>query len=204
MGIRIGSLLTIVCRAEAGADIVSIQLPSDPHAQALRERIEGLGRKFSVYDCDVANSKALRETFSKIWQAGTIPDVLLNCAGIINSAPVIDMDDDAIDSVLNINLKATFVTCQEFGKKLISLGRPGKIINIGSISAFVGINTCAPYAVSKGGVMQATRTFSGEFAPKGIQVNCICPGHMKTPLTKPYYEDVNGIGGYLQMRTPAG
>lgn len=78
--------------------------------------------------------------------------------------------------VLDINLKGSFVACQEMAKHLVSLGKPGKIINVGSMTSFIGMYGVAPYAASKGGVLQMTKAFSNELAEKGIQVNCICPG----------------------------
>lgn len=68
------------------------------------------------------------------------------------------------------------MAAQEFGRKLLELKRPGKIINIGSITSFIaGVNVSA-YAASKGGVVQMTKAFSNEWASRGIQSNCICPG----------------------------
>jgi 2-deoxy-D-gluconate 3-dehydrogenase len=130
--------------------------------------------------------------------------------------------------VLNINLKATFIAGQEFGKRLISLKRPGKIINIASIISYIANYDISPYAASKGGVLQTTKAFSNEWASKGINVNCICPGYvvyafveseatgfilylltnpryMKTAMTTQYttdpkYKDYND---YIIGRTPA-
>lgn len=70
------------------------------------------------------------------------------------------------------------MTCQEFAKKLFELGRPGKIVNIGSMTSFIGMFNVSAYASSKGGVLQMTKAFSNELAPRGIQVNCICPGYV--------------------------
>jgi 2-deoxy-D-gluconate 3-dehydrogenase len=81
-----------------------------------------------------------------------------------------------LDQVFAINLKASFVAAQEFGKKLLELKRPGKIINIASIISFIANINIAAYACTKGGVLQMTKAFSNEWAGKGINVNCICPG----------------------------
>lgn len=100
-------------------------------------------------------------------------DILLNCAGIQRRAEAAEFTDEQIDDVLDINLKATLVSCQEFAKKLLADGRPGKIINIASIISFIGGKNITPYAASKGGVMQLSKAFSNEWAEKGIQVNSI-------------------------------
>jgi 2-deoxy-D-gluconate 3-dehydrogenase len=73
-----------------------------------------------------------------------------------------------------VNLKASYVAAQEFGLRLLKLGRPGKIINIGSFTSYTAMTHVAAYAATKGGVLQMTKAFSNEWAEHGIQVNCIC------------------------------
>lgn len=73
-------------------------------------------------------------------------------------------------------MKATYASCQEFGRKLLELNRPGKIINIASVTAFQANKFTGVYAATKGAVVQMTKAFSNEWASKGIQVNCISPG----------------------------
>lgn len=165
-----------IALAEAGADIVSIQLPDDPRASLLKEGVESLGRKLTVFESDVADSAKLRACFAEIWAAGVVPDILLNCAGINRRAQVENFTDEDIDAVFAINLKASFVAAQEVGKKLLELKRPGKIINIASIISFIANYNIAAYACTKGGVLQMTKAMSNEWAKHGINVNCICPG----------------------------
>ncbi|KAJ5723439.1 hypothetical protein N7488_001474 [Penicillium malachiteum] len=188
--------------AEAGANIVSIQLVDDPNGPKLRAAVEALGRSFSAFECDVCDSKALRENFGEIWKNEIQPDILLNCAGVNRRGKVEDLTDEDIDVVLGTNLKASYVAAQEFGRQLIALERPGKIVNIGSMLCFLGMYNVSAYAASKGGVLQMTKAFSNEWASKGIQVNCICPGYLKTPMTKKIVEDPE-YSSYIMTRTPA-
>lgn len=92
-------LAMAVALAEAGADIVSIQLAGDPRASLLDDMVKALGRKLRVFETDVADSKKLRDCFAKIWEAGVLPDILLNCAGINRRAKVEDLKDEDIDAV---------------------------------------------------------------------------------------------------------
>ncbi|KAF7589719.1 hypothetical protein BBP40_003917 [Aspergillus hancockii] len=205
--------------AEAGANIVSIQLPGDPNGAKLRSGVESFGRSFSAFECDICESKVFRETFHQIWEAGIQPDILLNCAGVNRRGKVEDLTDEDIDvvgsdtaiccrvyaddiKVLATNLKASYVAAQEFGRRLLTLQRPGKIVNIGSMLCFLGMYNVSAYAASKGGVLQMTKSFSNEWAPKGIQVNCICPGYLKTPMTKKILADAE-YSSYIIKRTPA-
>lgn len=88
-----------IALAEAGADIVSIQLPQDRYAERLASAVSELGRSIRVFEGDVSNSVAVRSIFSKIWESGVVPDILLNCAGIVRRGPAEDVPDEDIDAV---------------------------------------------------------------------------------------------------------
>lgn len=85
--------------AESGADIVSIYAPNDPAQAKLEQSIQGVGRKITGFECDISNSQSLRTTFQKIWEAGIVPDILLNCAGLNRRGSIEEMTDDKIDLV---------------------------------------------------------------------------------------------------------
>lgn len=104
-------------------------------------------------------------------------------------AAAVDFTTADIDAVIDINLKAVLVSCQEFAKPLLSSNRSGKIINIASVISFIGGKNITPYAASKGGVLQVTKALSNEWAEKGVQCNCIHPGYFRTPMTDQYVED---------------
>lgn len=74
-------------------------------------------------------------------------------------------------------MKAVYVADQEFGRRLLALNRPGKIINICSVTAFQANRYTSVYCATKGAVLQMTKAFSNEWASRGIQVNCISPGY---------------------------
>jgi len=191
-----------IALAEAGANIVSIQLPDDPLAANLASAITRLGRSLTVFEGDVGNAASLRSTFSNIWASGVLPDILLNCAGIVRRGPAEDVADADIDALFNINLKGSFIATQEFGKELLRLRRPGKIINIASITGFVATVNCSAYATTKAGVVQMTKAFSNEWASKGIQINCIVPGYIRTEMTEKSIQDP-AYRDYQLGRTPA-
>lgn len=88
-----------IALAEAGADIVSIQLSGDARSDMLKEGVAACGRKIRVFEANLADSAALRKCFADIWAAGIVPDILLNCAGINKRAKVEDFKDDDIDAV---------------------------------------------------------------------------------------------------------
>ncbi|KAG4443992.1 hypothetical protein IFR05_000539 [Cadophora sp. M221] len=200
-----GGLGTEMCLslAEAGANIVALLLPGDKATPALSNLVTETGRSFTSFECDVSNTSAVREVFSKIWSCSIAPDILLNCAGLNRRHPIVDMTDADIDLIFALNLKGVYVASQEFGRRLIALNRPGKIVNIASITSFIANVNVSAYATSKGGVLQMTKAFSNEWASKNIQVNCICPGYFKTPLTQELVNNPEFDSSVLD-RTPAG
>lgn len=105
--------------ASAGANIVSIELPNDPGSENTQKVVEGCKRTYRKYKCDVRELKQIRAIYQKIWDDGVEADILLNCAGVQRRAEATDFTDDDIDFVIDINIKATLVSCQEFAKKLI-------------------------------------------------------------------------------------
>jgi 2-deoxy-D-gluconate 3-dehydrogenase len=112
-----------VALAEAGADVVSIQIANDPRAALLEEGVvKQCGRKLRTYETDVSDSPKLRETFQKIWSDGVVPDILLNCAGINRRSKVEDFKDEDIDAVgFLFSLPRYLSSCS----CLIYCGKPG-------------------------------------------------------------------------------
>jgi 2-deoxy-D-gluconate 3-dehydrogenase len=109
-------------------------------------------------------------------------DILVNNAGIIRRAPAADHTDADWDAVLNVNLDGVFTACREAGRHMLARGS-GKIINIASLLTFFGGITVPGYAASKGAVGQLTKALSNEWSSKGVQVNAIAPGYMRTDNT---------------------
>ncbi|OJI98065.1 hypothetical protein ASPVEDRAFT_124583 [Aspergillus versicolor CBS 583.65] len=189
--------------AKAGASIVSIELPDDPNAGNLAKAISDAGSSLHAFYCDVGNAEQLRACFAQIWDAGAVPDILVNSAGIARRNKCEDATDAELDLLLDINVKSFYIACQEFGRRLLSLDRPGKIINIASVTAFQANKNTSIYSASKGAVVQMTKAFSNEWSSRGIQVNAICPGWMRTPMTEVYAAD-EAVSSYLMSRIPMG
>ncbi|ETI29333.1 hypothetical protein G647_01786 [Cladophialophora carrionii CBS 160.54] len=197
----LGSALTLGLAQAGVSTIVSIELPNDPSSSDLKSKIDGVGGKLLQFQCDLRNAKSLRECYQSIWNAGIVPDILINCAGVMRRNLCENATDEELDLLLEVNVKSFYISMQEFGRKLLSLGRPGKIINIASVTSYqAGFNTSV-YSSTKGAVIQMTKAFSNEWASKGIQVNAICPGFMKTSMTAQYQGDQKMVD-YLMARVP--
>ena len=132
---------------------------------------------------------------------GTI-DILINNAGILRQNPISETSDEEWNAVINTNLKGPFLLTREVLPTFEKHGR-GKIVNIASIAGIIGYENLSPYCASKGGIIAMTRALAIEFAPKRINVNCICPGAIKTGMTKMIEENETMLKQTL-MSIPAG
>ena len=118
---------------------------------------------------------------------GTI-DILINNAGVLYQRPLSETSDEEWDTVININLKGPFLLTREVLPVFEKHGK-GKIVNIASIAGIIGYENLSAYCASKGGIIAMTKSFTLEFAPSKINVNCICPGAIKTGMTKAIEEN---------------
>jgi 2-deoxy-D-gluconate 3-dehydrogenase len=130
-------------------------------------------------------------------------DILVNSAGTISRKPAVDWTDKEWEQDLNVNLKGTFLCCQEVGRRMISLENGGKIINVASLLSVIGVPNVIPYASSKGGVASLTRGLAVEWAKYRINVNAVGPGYIRTDLTRALQEDTSRSSN-ITSRIPVG
>jgi 2-deoxy-D-gluconate 3-dehydrogenase len=174
-----------VALAEAGADVaVHDRSPVDGTCG----RIQALGRRTAALSGDITELEApdrlVRETLSAL---GAL-DVVVNNAGTIRRAPAAETSDEDWLAVLDVNLSAVYRMCRAAGRHMLRQGR-GKIVNVASLLAFQGGILVPAYAASKGGVAQLTKALANEWAGKGVNVNAIAPGYVRTANTAPLQKD---------------
>lgn len=143
---------------------------------------------------DVTEQKSVEACFHEIIEREKKLDVLINTAGIGKSEKAYDFKEEDIRRILDVNLMGTIFTNQQ-AAKIMKVQGEGKIINLGSIGGVMAHTLCSmPYAASKAGVHQITRTFAAEMAEYGVNVNCIAPTWVNTPLISgkdpSYYENI--------------
>ncbi|KAK5991608.1 2-keto-3-deoxygluconate 5-dehydrogenase [Cladobotryum mycophilum] len=190
--------------AEAGANIIIVQIPGDTNTET-KETLAKLPVKVSVYDCDLASVDEIKRTVAEIAERdGHQIDILINCAGVSGHKSIVDVDDEFRERIFNINMRATYVMTQEVGKRMIATGKGGKVLNVSSVTSMIATVNLSVYAGTKGAVNQFTSAFANEWAEHNIQVNCLCPGYILTPLTRPYLENEPGFKEKILERTPAG
>jgi 2-deoxy-D-gluconate 3-dehydrogenase len=185
--------------AEAGADVACHGIPlPDATCDAIRK----LGRRAHPLPGDFRDPRAPAAVMAAVVEHFGKIDILVNNAGIIRRAPAVDYAEADWSAVLEVNLSSVFRLCQLAGRHMLERGS-GKIVNISSLLAFQGGITVPAYAASKGGVAQITKAFANEWASKGINVNAIAPGYIRTDNTAPLQADPTRNRQILE-RIPAG
>ena len=172
--------------AEHGADILLVQ--RDTSNTKTKEMIEKIGRKSSIIECDLNDMNLVRNLFEKVDKIIDRVDIVVNNAGIQRRAPAEVFSENDWDDVIDVDLKAVFLICQQAGKRMLER-KQGKIINTASLISFQGGITIPAYASAKGGVAQLTKALANEWAGRGINVNAIAPGYIDTDLTKALQEN---------------
>jgi 2-deoxy-D-gluconate 3-dehydrogenase len=187
--------------AEAGSDIAIVDQNTNSVAK-VTEELKNLGRRCVGIRCDVTNYDNIRAAVETTLRDLGGLNILVNAAGTTGGGPPQSMLEDEWDRVVDINLKASFRFCQAAYPALVKAGG-GKIINIGSIYAFLGSAVAVHYAVSKGGVVQMTKSLAVAWANDNIQVNAILPGFVRTGMTSSVIENEDFYQSIIQ-RAPAG
>ena len=187
--------------AREGADVAVNDVTANPHAGAnswrgvdsVVEEIRDMSRRAISVIADVSNADQVeamvRETSERL---GPI-DILVNNAGSSagpDRVPVVELKEDAWDTVQRVNVKGTFLCSRAVARRMLDSGRKGKIIIISSGAGKQGIARYAAYCASKFALIGFTQSLALELAPHGINVNAICPGLVET-------ERITGIAAAL-------
>ena len=168
--------------AGAGANIVVAARSVEKTAQAL-EDIRALGVEAHGITVDVTQEPAIqRMVTNTIDHMGRL-DILVNNSGIAVRAQPQDLTAAQWDSVVDVNLRAAFLASKEVYSHMVSAGG-GKVINVGSMYSLFGSDWGAPYAASKAGLVQLTKSLAVAWAKDNIQVNAVLPGWFVTDLTR--------------------
>lgn len=185
--------------AEAGAD-VALAGRREP-SETLRA-IEARGRKSVSITADLSSPEPVRRVVDETLAGLGRLDVLVNNAGIIKRNDLLDFTEEEWDEVIDTNLKTLFFLSQNAARHMARRGS-GKIINIASLLTFQGGIRVPSYAAAKSGVGGLTKAMANELAPKGIQVNAIAPGYIRTNNTSALQADETRNRQILE-RIPAG
>lgn len=133
---------------------------------------------------DLSDVSACDEVVARAVEALGRLDILVNCAGTNQRTPILDVTPVEYDTIMAVNLRAAYFVGQAAARAMITGGRGGKIVNVGSLTCFIGLSEVGVYGASKAALAQLTKTMAVEWAAHNIQVNCLAPGFIRTALTE--------------------
>ncbi|WP_077400325.1 SDR family oxidoreductase [Cellulophaga omnivescoria] len=188
--------------AEAGANIIGVSASLELTGSSVAKEVEAKGKKFSAYQCDFSDRKALYAFINQVKKNHPQIDILINNAGTILRAPAVEHPDEMWDKVIEVNQNAQFILTREIGKEMVARGS-GKIVFTASLLTYQGGITVPGYAASKGAIGQLTMAFANEWAGKGVNVNAIAPGYIATDNTEALRNNPERAESIL-ARIPAG
>lgn len=190
--------------AEAGADIAIIDVDADA-AEATAAAIEEMGATATAVKTDVTDEEEVIAMVETVTDRLGPVEVLVNNAGIAANAPAEEMSYETWRRVLDVNLSGVFLCAKHVGRRMLDRGR-GRIVNIASMSAY-DVNVPQPqvgYNASKAGVVMLTKSMAVEWADRGVRVNGLAPGYMRTELVEEVLEADPEMERTWVESTPAG
>jgi NAD(P)-dependent dehydrogenase (short-subunit alcohol dehydrogenase family) len=186
--------------AKAGAELVVVARRADKLG-ALVAEVQALGGKCVALSLDVTSGASIVACFDELERTcGGPADIVVNNAGVTVTKSLLQHTEEDWDSVVGTNLKGGWMVAQEAARRMVAAKKPGRIINIASILGERVAGGVAPYAISKAGVVQATKAMALELARYDIRVNAILPGYVVTDLNRDFLQ--SEAGDKLRSRIP--
>lgn len=177
-----------VALGQAGADVAVFDVNLE-EAQRVADEIQRAGIRLGVRSLalgtDVTDSAAVKSGIGQVVATWGELNILVNNAGVTTRSPFEDLEEEAWQRVMTVNMTGIFHCCKWAARQMIDQGQGGSIINISSMSGLIGNRGGynSHYCASKGGIIALTRSLAVEWAPHSIRVNSIAPGYMVTPMT---------------------
>ena len=185
--------------ASAGARVALAARRTDKLGSSVAQ-LQALGVEARALALDVTSASSVKACFDALADWGA-PDVVVNNAGITVTRPLLEQTEDDWDQVMTTNLKGCWLVATEAARRMVAAGRGGAIVNVASILGERVAGGVAPYAISKAGVVQATKAMALELARHRVRVNALLPGYIATDLNRAFME--SEAGEKLRARIPS-
>lgn len=193
-----------------GAAVALLDL-STSQAERVATDITASGGRAIFIPCDVSREADVHTAVERTAGALGLPSLLVTVAAINITGRIEDLRVEDWDQMMAVNVRGVFLPIKHTVPHMKRLGA-GAIVNLSSVSAFIGANNGSPYHTTKGAVLSMSRALAQELAPHHIRVNAVCPGWVDTPFTDAYIEaqadpkglraQVHGMHALGRMATP--
>ena len=171
----------VQCLAESGAEVAFTYSSREESAQKVIEKLPGTGHFY--VQMDIANEASVQAGLEQIFKKWPEIHGLVNNAGITKDQLLLRMKTEDFDSVINTNLRGTFLLSRALSKLMLK-ARRGSIVNITSVIGQTGNAGQSNYAASKAGTIGFSKSLAQEIGSRGVRVNCIAPGFIETEMTE--------------------
>ena len=190
-----------VALARAGAGVIVCGRDRE-RGENVVEAIRAAGAQAQLELADLSSAEAAAALAERVLERQPDVDVLVNAAGVFSRGEGVDVKLEEWDALWRTNVTSTFLLCQRFGRRMIQRGR-GKIVNFSSTDGFLGVPEQAAYNVSKGAIVQLTRTLGAEWIRHGVNVNAVAPCDFATPMIEPFLHEQE-YRDWIMEAIPAG
>jgi NAD(P)-dependent dehydrogenase (short-subunit alcohol dehydrogenase family) len=160
--------------------------------KSLEDEIRGRGGRAVAVQMDVTDLASIKKAMDNAEAALGPVSVLINNAGIAVEKLAVDQTEADWDSVVNANLKGAYFAATEMARRMIARQQEGNIVNIASVLGLGVMKSVSPYAISKAGIIQATRALALELAANRIRVNALAPGYIDTEINHDFWSTSGG------------
>lgn len=180
---RVQGKVAVVTGGASGIGAATARLLAEEGAKVvILDRTSGGG----VVSCDVSVEEQVRAAMERVAAEHGRIDILFNNAGVAVRKPVVEQDEEGWERCFEVNVKGLYLC----SKHAIPRMPPGSsIIHSSSVTGITGVRNRAAYSATKGAVVALTRNMALDYAERGIRVNCVCPGFVRTPLLDPLLRD---------------
>lgn len=155
--------------------------------KSLQDEIVGKGGRAVAVQMDVTDTGSIADAIDAAEAALGPVSVLINNAGIAVEKHALEQTEADWDAVIGANLKGAYFTATEIARRMIARKHPGNIVNVASVLGFSVMKHVAPYAISKAGIVQATKALALELAGSQIRVNALAPGYIDTDINHDFW-----------------
>jgi NAD(P)-dependent dehydrogenase (short-subunit alcohol dehydrogenase family) len=172
-----GELCSAIAEGFAGAGATVVLVGRNPEkAQARLKKIHEHHTRAWFEECDVQSKVALQKLLDQVVAKAGGVDILINGAGVNSPTPFLEITEEEYQRIVDVNIKAVFLSCQVFGRYFLESGKAASIINLGSMSGLTPLSRVFTYSATKAAVHNLSKNLAREWAVKGIRVNTLVPG----------------------------